>query len=410
VRGLGAAVVGAGASGLAAALGAAGVPGGILALEGNGKPGRKLLATGNGRCNLTNESIAMDHYHGDVRSAAPFLNAWPAARVRRAFLRLGLLTRADAEGRVYPHSLQAAAVAEALLSACREQGVSLECGRPVERILPVKGGFLVKSAGGERFARRCVLACGGKASPKHSTGSGYGLARSLGHTVTPLSPSLTGLQAPKKFTRPLKGIRCRARVALFQKGRELCAESGEVIFGDGSVSGICVMNLSARLRELGAEGLELRLDLLEQFSREELRGYLQALAEAHPGRPAGELFSGALNLRLGWELVHWMGWDPDRPLVRLSPQELDRAAGWAKAVPIPVSGPLSWEQAQCTAGGVPLEEVDLETMESRICPGLYLTGELLDLDGDCGGYNLHWAWATGFTAGLAIQKEWEAKA
>lgn len=401
----GAAVIGAGASGLAAALRAAGIPGGVTVLEGNAKPGKKLLATGNGRCNLTNEVISPEHYHGDVRFAAPVLNAWPAARVRRAFLRLGLLTRADGQGRVYPNSLQAASVAEALLSACREQEISIECGCPVERILPVKGGFLLFAGGGERFVRRCVLACGAKASPKHSTGSGYELARSLGHTVTPLAPSLTGFRTLDKLPRALKGVRCKARAALCREGRELYGESGEVIFGENSISGICVMNLSARVRELGEKGLSLRLDLLEDFSREEVAAYLRDFCGSHPGRRAGELFSGALPSRLGWELVRRMDWNPERRLWELSPKELEHAARRAKAFSIPVSLSPDWEQAQCTAGGVPLNEIDPETMESRICPGLYLTGELLDLDGDCGGYNLHWAWATGFTAGEAIGKE-----
>lgn len=391
------AVVGAGAAGLMAARTATGA-GSVLLLEGSEKPARKLLATGNGRCNLTNLDISPTHYHGDTRLAADFLDRWPARRVLDEFRHLGLLTRADSEGRVYPNSLQAAAVASCLLVACEEAGVQMECGFTVETITRSKDGFLLTAVDGRKIrAKRCILCCGGKASPKHSTGSGYGLARQLGHSLTGLRPSLVGLAVPRKLTRPLKGMRCKARAALLLDGREVYGESGEVIFGDGSVSGICVMNLSARLRGLPTGKLTLRLDLLESMEVDELTAYLETVCRAHPARTTRELLAGALNLRVGQELAKSLGLDG--PLSRMDRAGLERAAKLVKGFDLPVEGTLGWEQAQVTAGGVPLSEVNLDTMESRLCPGLYLCGELLDVDGDCGGYNLHWAWATGLEAG-----------
>lgn len=395
------AVVGAGAAGLMAARAAA-AAGGAALLEGNGKPARKLLATGNGRCNLTNLDISPTHYHGDTGLAEDFLNRWPAWRILEEFRGLGLLTRSDSEGRAYPNSQQAAAVASCLLAACEEAGVRMECGFRVVKISRERKGFLLTAGDGREVrAEHCILCCGGQASPKHSTGSGYGLARQLGHSVRPLSPSLVGLAVPGKLTRPLKGMRCKARASLCLDGREVCGESGEVIFGDGSASGICVMNLSARLRELPKGEPVLRLDLLEAMELDELTAYLEAVCRAHPARPARELLGGALNLRVGQELTKSLGLDG--PLSRLGRAQLERTARLVKGFRMPVGGPLGWEQAQVTAGGVPLKEVDLRTMESRVCPGLYLCGELLDLDGDCGGYNLHWAWATGITAGRACR-------
>lgn len=392
-------VVGAGASGLVAALTAAG-SGSVLLLEGNEKPARKLLATGNGRCNLTNIDISPIHYHGDRELAAAFLDRWPAERVLEKFRALGLLTRVDNEGRVYPNSLQAAAVSGVLLAACEEAGVRGVYGFQVEKLSRENSGFrLTASDGRTAWGKHCILSCGGKASPKHSVGSGYELARRLGHTVTELTPSLVGLRVPGRITRALKGMRCKARAALYHGEREVCAESGEVIFGDGSVSGICVMNLSARLRELPKDGLSLRLDLMESMGFDELTSYLAGFCRAHPNRPARDLYSGMLNLRVGQELAKLLGLDG--ALSRLNPRQLTEAARLAKGFTLPVAGALSWEQAQVTAGGVPLREVDLRTMESRRCPGLYLVGELLDLDGGCGGYNLHWAWSTGLTAGSA---------
>lgn len=391
------AVIGAGAAGLCCAMRAAG-RGRVLLLEGNDRPGRKLSATGNGRCNLTNLSISPKRYHGDVGYARDFLRNWPARRVTDMFRGLGLLTRADNEGRVYPNSLQAAAVVGALSSACDEAGVRAEYGFRAADISRRKAGFLVRSDDGrEVYAKYCVLACGGRASPRHSAGEGYSLARKLGHSVTELSPSLVGLMVKGKLTRSLKGMRCKARASLWSGGRELYGESGEVIFGDGSVSGICVMDLSSRMRGLPGEGLSLHLDLVEQLTTGELAAYLTDFASSHPKRPAGELFSGALNLRVGRELVKLLGYDA--ALGELGPGQIERAAGLAKGLSLPITGRLGWDQAQVTAGGVPLREVDMPSMASRLCPGLYLCGELLDLDGCCGGFNLHWAWATGLSAG-----------
>ncbi len=389
-----AAVIGAGASGLMAAW-AAGT--GTVLLEGNPKPGKKLLATGNGRCNLTNQAVSAACYQGDAALAAPFLAQWPGERVEKIFRRLGLLTRRDSEGRTYPNSLQAAAVLKALCAACESAGVETVCDFPVERVEDRAGGFLIVSGERRIFAQRCVLACGGLAASRLA--GGYQLAKSYGHSVTRLSPSLVGLAVPEKLTRPLKGMRCKARAALCQGGRELCLENGEVIFGQGSVSGICVMNLSARLRSVDERNLLLRLDLLPNMTLPQLDAYLEDVRALFPQRTAGDLLAGALNLRVGQELIKSLGWKLDMPLAALESQRLKQAARRVKNFIFPVTGPLGWETAQVTAGGVPLREVDLQSMESQYRKGLYLTGELLDLDGLCGGYNLHWAWATGWTAG-----------
>ena len=396
------AVAGAGASGLMAAITAAQAGARALVLEAGEKPCRKLLATGNGRCNLTNENISPAHYHGDRGELAGFLADWPGSRVRSLFDSLGLLTRADPEGRVYPYSLQAAAVAGVLRSACAQAGVTIRCGFPVAGAAKSGGVFRLSGPGGQVRARACVLACGGAASPQLSGGSGYDLARQLGHRVTPLAPALVGLRAPAKLTRPLKGMRCKARASLFAGERPLYTENGEVIFGDGSVSGICVMNASARLT--GPGPFRLTLDLAPDLPTSRLKEHLKAQRRLYPQAPAGELFAGVLNLRVGQELAKSLGLTKARTLGSLAPRELDRAAEAVKAFPLPVSGPLGWEHAQCSAGGVPLCQVDGGTMESRKVPGLYITGELLNVHGDCGGYNLHLAWSTGAAAGASAAK------
>lgn len=393
-------IVGGGAAGLMAAV-TIGPRKSAILIDGNPKFGKKLLATGNGRCNLTNLHIDPKYYHGDPLSKE-VLERVPAQRVLDAFEQMGLLCRADGEGRVYPRSLQAAAVLRALESALPDSLLHLN-ELQITALQRQDGGFLATAQNGETiFAERVLLACGGKASPAHSSGSGYELAQSLGHHVTALVPSLAPLRVEGKVTKALKGMRCRAAAALYQNGKTIHAESGEVIFGDGQLSGICVFNLCARLRETGTDNLEVGLDLAPELEEKELLAYFQKLCRTRPQLPAGELCSGLLNLRVGRELTKVAGLPTDVPLESLREAQLARLASLCKGWRFAVTGPAGWKDAQVTAGGVPLSEVERSTMESKLCPGLYLAGELLDADGDCGGYNLHWAWATGLLAGEAL--------
>lgn len=399
-------VVGAGAAGLMGARAAAigmkerGKQPSVLLLEGNPKLGKKLLATGNGRCNLTNLGVSLPHYHGDTAQAAPLLEAYPPERVLGEFENMGLLCRADEEGRVYPRNLQAAAVLQALRSSCEEAGVALRCDSGVKSIVTEQGGFRLDTETGEFWASRCLLACGGKASPKHSWGKGgYALAGQLGHSLTALTPSLTYLKSSKKCLRSLKGMRVRAKASLWVHGEKIYEEGGEVLFGDSSLSGICLFNLSAHLRGKIPQGTEISLDLLEDMSYREALDYVERQSKRHGEYPAWELFAGVLNLRVGEELMKELGIPREMVFRELSRQQLRKAAGLCKDWRFPIIGTGEWENAQVTAGGIPLAEVDALTMESKKRPGLYLAGEMLNIDGDCGGYNLHWAWATGFAAG-----------
>lgn len=396
------AIIGAGAAGLIAA-GKAGR--GAVLLEGSPKPGKKLLATGNGRCNLTNLNVSPEHYHGD-RAAASVLEKYMPKKIFAEFESMGLLCRTDSEGRAYPYNFQAAAVLQALCCTCEQTGVSTEWDFTVENISRENGGFVIKAADGrEVFAKRCILAVGGAASPRHSCAkNGYELAKALGHSVTRLSPSLAPLKTTARSCRSLKGMRCRARAALYLNGNEVYAESGEVIFGDGQLSGICIFNLSARLRGMSGN-MEVRLDLLDEMQVFELVKYLKRLQGLRPEMKASELFAGVLNLRIGQELVKLCGIDRDKRLSAISGAEIEKAAQLCKNWRFPVVGTGDWDSAQVTSGGVPLAEIDLNTMESKKCAGLYLVGEMLNVDGDCGGYNLHWAWATGLAAGTAAAKK-----
>lgn len=428
------AVIGAGAAGLMAARTAAKTlrerneSGKVVLLEGNAKAGRKLLATGNGRCNLSNENLSESFYHGDTKELPAFLREYDTGKITGAFEEMGLLTVCGerGEGWIYPRSLQAAAVLKALLSACEENGVSCkyECG--IFSVLPHSGGFLLKAENGESlFAEKCIVACGGKASPAHSGGkNGYDIAKQAGHTVSALSPSLTPLRCEDKMLRALKGVRCRAKATLLIPDREIAFESGEVIFGENSLSGICVMNLSSFLADFyrrhpgtgdRREAVRVSLDLVQELSGEMLTVYLRRLCMEHPDRPVSELLCGILPLKLGQELVKRVimqsggrktaGYDPLMPLCTLNQETLLRVSQNLKGLVFTVTGIGSFEQAQATAGGIPMNEISLQTMESKKRTGLYFAGEILDINGRCGGYNLHFAFATGMAAGKSAASD-----
>jgi len=403
------AVVGAGASGLIAAVRAAqemkkaGQPVSVLVLEGSAKPGRKLLATGNGKCNLTNMNAAPASYFGS-RGASRVLQAVSPARVRSYFQALGLLTKEDDMGRVYPVNEQASAVLGCLLNACEELGVEVRCGGAVTALQREKNGFSIKLSTGETLcAARVLLACGGKAAPNLGCGDNApNLARSLGHTVTERTPALVRLLAPE-VPAALKGVRTKAAVTLQLENAPAVSSEGEVIFGAGSVSGICVMQLSRAVAAQKGK-TALVLDLLPEMEEGALRGFLLCLCEEHPLLPAARILDGVLPGKLNTEVLRRCGVKTDGLCREIPRKQLASLAHGCKAFALKITGTGDWADAQVTAGGVPLTELSLPQMASRCCPGLFITGELCDVDGDCGGYTLHWAWATGLLAGEAAAR------
>ena len=401
------AVVGGGASGLMAALAAAreavcrGTEPSVAVLEKNPRVGKKLLMTGNGRCNLTNRNAGPQRYRGDVQAASPVLNGCPPEKIVGCFRSLGLICRELDEGRFYPYSLQAGSVLNILRRGLEHSGVRTFCGFPVESIRKSGDMFLLFSQGDCVSARRVILATGGKACPQSgSSGDGYVLLGPLGHSVTPLRPALVQLRTDPARVRPLQGLRCEAEVSLLKNGRVLAASRGEVQFAQGALSGICVFELSRLAGVSSDEKEELRLDLAPEFSRGELTDFLAAQAEEEPSLPAAGLLEGLLHKSLAAEVGKAAGIPAAKEVSALTADECGRLADAVKDFRFPVLGTLSWQNAQVTAGGIPLEETD-ENLQSRKCKGVYLCGEILNLDGGCGGYNLHWAWASGLTAGKA---------
>lgn len=402
-------IVGGGASGIACALTAAKENPGlsITLLEGMDRVGKKILATGNGRCNLTNEYLSPENYHTNAPEAfASLLAEMPTQMALDFFGELGLDTAAEDMGRVYPYCRQAAMVLDVLLLALRRSKVNMECGCFVEEIKPKNGGFTLRCQSGRTFtARQVVLATGGKASPKLcSDGSGYPLAASLGHSCTPLNPCLVPLRCKCAALKGLKGIRTQTKATLLAGGTEVYSDLGEVQLTEYGLSGIPALQLSCRLALLGRKAkAEVQLDLLPHRSEEELLAEVYSRVSLWPEEPLETFLLGLINKKILYAILKSLGIEPlSRPAGSLSGPEIDKLCRTLKCWSFPVMGTLPWDSAQVTAGGIPLSEIVPDTMESRLQPGLYLTGELLDVAGNCGGYNLHWAWCSGIRAGRAI--------
>ena len=392
-------IVGGGASGMYCALRLAdlGVRG-VLVLERNERLGRKLSATGNGQGNITNARIAAANYFSQTAmpgTVERVLRRYGREDVLARFGALGGLFTKGEEGKIYPASRQAASVTDLLRFALARGGVSVRTGMQVQSAVREGNAFSVQA--GERFLSDVlVLACGGCAAPHFGTdGGGYALARAFGHTVTPVRPSLVQLKADAAAIRGLKGVRVAVEAVLLRADSEIARALGDIIFTDYGVSGDVAFRLSAFARA----GDLLIVDFLPSFSEEEICAALES-KKADRALAAGDLFRCVVNSAVGRSILRRNGIGAEDPAARVPVRALAHAA---KTYAIPVEGNLGFDAAQVTKGGVSMNELD-EDLMSRRQDSLYIVGELADVDGECGGYNLQWAFSSGAVAAEAIAR------
>lgn len=393
-------VLGGGASGMMAALTAAEDPSNqVTLLERQSRVGRKLLATGNGRCNLSNLYADISHYHGDDPSfVSPALQNFSVEQTLNYFRQLGLITVCEADGKVYPFSDQANSVVDVLRLALVQRGVDVRCGCEVISISKKARGYSLKTNDEAFYGDKVIISCGGTAGAKlGGTDLGYKLLSSLGHKMTPTAPSLVQIKTQTTYTKSLKGVRADAAVTLKRNGTVCAKSAGEVQFTDFGISGPAIFSLS---REAAADGDRLLLlDLLSLMSEDELSAHLTARKAAAPDLPLEDFLTGTLHNRLGRVVLLCAGFSLENSCSMLSDSDIGRIVKTIKFFPLPVTGVMGMDQAQVTAGGIQTRDFRSDTLESRICPGIFATGEVLDIDGDCGGFNLQWAWSSGRLAG-----------
>ena len=370
----------------------------IAVIEKNDRVGKKLLATGNGRCNLTNCSIDSSKYIGSFgKQSEHVLKRYDTAQLLYRFGKLGLLTFADSEGRCYPLSRQASSVLDVLRYACERCGADIFCGENINSIKNSGGRFEVVTRENRFSAPKLVIACGSKAAPKlGGTASAADYLKNLGHQIIPFSPALCPLKIDSDLIKSLKGIRAAANVSLIRSNRQIKSEHGEVQFTDGALSGICIFNLSLYAQK----GDTITLDLLPDISEEELYKLLLRYQELFAQRGVEDLFTGILQKRLALAILKASGIrDFSADCRSIGKEQLRCAANTVKAFSFSLTDRGGFEQAQCAAGGVRGSEIDETTMQSKVRKKLYICGEAIDICGECGGYNLHFAFASGILAG-----------
>ena len=395
------AVIGGGASGMIAAITARKSGKEVVVLERKDRILKKVLITGNGRCNITNVNANISNYFGkNISSVENILNSFNPQDTMDFFNGLGIICNEENRGKVYPLSGQASSVVDALRFEAERLGVRIETEFYVRKI--EKEGFKFKIYSEERKkieAGRVVIAAGGQSYPElGSNGSGFELAKELGHSVTKLSPSIVQLKSEKHQVKGLQGIKTDVAVTAYGDNKKICTYDGELLFTDYGISGNVVFNISFVMPLY--KNVEFEIDFMEKFDYNELYEILKERKKMMSHLTMENYFNGMINKKLGQFLSKVSGIEKlSKPVKDLNDSEIRKLCTVLKKYRIKILDTTGFKNAQVTAGGVSLNEVNTETLESRIVKGLYFSGEVLDVYGECGGFNLQWAWASGYIAG-----------
>ena len=402
-------VIGGGASGMAAAIAAAGRGADVTILEHMDRVGKKILSTGNGRCNLTNRKLDAACYHSNQEDfPMKVLEHFSPDDTISWFRGMGLEVR-ERQGYYYPASDQASSVLDVLRIRLRELGVDVVCGIEPASIQVSAEGFKVicrKREGGslKYCGNALILAPGSKAAPSTgSDGSGYRLAQELGHRMIRPLPALVQLRCQGNLYKAMAGVRTEAKLVLSASGQELAQDRGELQITDYGLSGIPAFQISRYASRALDERkkVTVTVDFLPSREKREILDWIFRNRALFPDRSGEELLGGLMNKKLALGLLKLAGIRPGDPAGGWSRKQIEALCRQIKGYEALVQSVNPFANAQVCCGGVDTREIDPETLESRLVPGLYLIGELLDVDGICGGYNLQWAWATGNLAGRA---------
>jgi predicted Rossmann fold flavoprotein len=404
------AIVGAGAAGLATAIFAsrANAALSIVLLEGARKPGAKILISGGGRCNVTNSVVtASDFWGGPSTIVRRVLRAFPVADTVAFFRELGVALHEEADGKLFPDSNRARDVLDALLRGAESAGARLVADCRVQSIATRPGGFRLTTTRGDLTAGAVVLATGGRSVPKTgSDGAGYGFAERLGHSIVPVTPGLAPLRLADSpgIHRWLAGVSHEAELTLWTNGSAGPRQRGQLLWTHFGVSGPVALNLSRHWARARLEGQEaaVTLNFLPGVRFETAEERLVQTSLERPRTSLRSALAEPLPASTALALVDSLKLDPDLKLAHLTRDARRRLAHALTAWPLPVTDTRGFGYAEVTAGGVRLTEIDPGTMRSRRCPGVYLVGEILDVDGRLGGFNFQWAWSSAFVAAKSV--------
>jgi len=397
-------IVGGGAAGMMAALCAKRNGGDVLILERNERVGKKLLATGNGRCNYTNKNLTINNYHGNNPKFAEYaLSELNVGKTIDYFEILGITPAVEDNGKVFPLSFQSSSILDILRYQIEEEEIELITEAYVSEIKKQKN-FIVTLKDKRTFeGDKVIIAAGGMALPSSgSDGNGYTLCKKLGHTTTEIFPGLVQLKLESPYLKQLDGVKFLGRAGIYIDNKLVLEDSGDILFTSYGISGPPILQLSrtALYYINTGKNVSLKVSIISNKTREELRDYLTKRFNHMPNKTIELGFIGLINKRLILPILKEINIDKNKKILSLSKDEIKSLANILCTWEFKVTGSQSWGNAQVTAGGVNTAEIDNQTMESKIVKGLYIVGELLDIDGDCGGFNLQWAWSSGYVAGI----------
>ncbi len=397
-------IIGGGASGLISSIFAKNKDNEVIILERNSICGKKILATGNGRCNYWNEDQNLRHYNSTSKNLLEkIITLDNQKQIMTLFNRIGIVPKIK-NGYYYPTSNQAISIRNALVTEATKLGVKIYQDALVDKVTHSNNKYIVEFNNKKIIADSLIIATGSKASPKTgSTGIGYTLAKSLGHTIIEPLPALVQLVGQGKYFTSWDGIRSDVNVSLYAANKFIKEETGEIQLTNYGVSGICIFNLSrfasAYLKE--NKKVEVVINFLP-WLKEDAITYFDKRTSLMPSRTIFELLEGLLNNKLLNTFLSILKLDESRKWTNMSKQEKINLINVLTNFHLPIIDTRSFDNAQVCSGGVDLSEINPNTMESLINKNLYIVGELLDVDGDCGGYNLSFAWISGMLAGKSI--------
>lgn len=399
-------IAGAGASGLTAGIHAARNGAHVLILEHMERAGKKILATGNGKCNFTNEKQGIAYYNGkNPAFVLPALRQFGLSETLVFFDELGVYPKKKKNGCYYPSSGQAVSVLEALLMECRRLNVRIAYNVGIREIKKEKEGFSFHTKQGIFESRCCIIATGGKSAKKTgSDGSGNLYIEKFGHKLTDIVPALVQLQGKQSFLKEIAGIRADGKVSIYIEKEKIAEDTGELQLTEFGVSGIPAFQVSRCASQALLEGKKVfaTLNFLPDLSRGEAQDLMERRFLCYgKGKKAAQALIGLFPDKLNLVLLKEARISPDKAAGDCTIEELKCLAEKSQDLRVDITGTKGFDHAQVSAGGVDTSEVNPTTMESRLIPGLYFAGEVLDVDGMCGGYNLQWAWSSGYIAGTS---------
>lgn len=397
-------IIGAGAAGLVCALELAKRGEKVQVFEKNRKIGRKILATGNGRCNITNQNIHTTNYHGlNPSFVNPSINHFNTEICKKFFSELGIEMVEGQKGRLYPKSQQSSSVVDLLVYECKRLEVEFHLESEVIKIEKKEQGFILYTEDKSLHIKKLLIATGGLAMPSlGSCESGYSFAKSFGHTIIEPFASLTQLITQENL-KSISGVKCEGSISVYS-GKEVVSEQvGDILFTDYGVSGSAILDISRSVAEnlRYEDEVSISLDLASEYNYKTLENLLLK-RKKHANNKSIELWlNGFINSKLAKYIARFLS---EKSANELNTKDVKKLVYLLKKFRLKIVDTKGFKTAEVTAGGVLSEEVNATTLESKLQENLYFAGEVLDVDGDCGGYNLHWAWASGYNAAVHMAK------